>query len=207
MAFCRHCGMESADAVNCEWCKRPVAPQPPVGQATEPPPMPVRTTMDIVEEEEEKLRAWRRNFFISCAILLVVASSVIIWKPPFFAWVTIASAFLAGMILIHWRMIDPFSDDWMLVGILFLLTAFVPAFFVCLGYIIYGLMNRRLDSNVLWLYGTYLALTTALQVPSILAWPHGFPVSALVKLHGTQVLSFGAISFGWAWASSMVTWA
>ena len=197
MAFCKHCGMESSDAVNCEWCKRPIAPQPPVGQATPPPPIPVRTTMDLVEEDEEKLRAGRRNFLISCAILLVVASSVIIWKPPIFAWVTIASAFIAGMILMRWQVIDPFEGDWPLVGILFFLTLIAPAFFVLLGYVMYGLINRSLDTNVLWLYGTYLAMTTALVIVGILSWWHGVPMSAVVQLYGTQVLSFAAISFGW----------
>ena len=204
MAFCRHCGMESSDALNCEWCKRPLAAQPPpAGPATPPTPPLVRTTMDLVEEDEENLRKARTTFFIAGSILLIAASCVILWKPPSFAWVTIASAFLIGMMLMRWQVIDPFSEDWPLVGILVVLTAVAPAFFVFVGYLAYGMINRDRDPNVLWLYGSYLAVTMILQIVSILAWSHGYPPGFFLKLYGAEKLSFPATAFGWMWGSSL----
>jgi hypothetical protein len=204
MVMCKHCGMDSSDAVTCEWCKRPLGPQSSarVDRPSQSPQL-VRTTMDILEEEEESLRARRRNFVIAGCILLIAASCVIAWKPPIFATVTIATAFIMGMMLTHWRVIDPFSDDWPLVGILVLLTALAPAFFVFLGYIAYGIIYRDRDPNVLWLYVSFLAATTVLQIVSILAWQQGYPPGFFLKLYGAEKLSFPATAFGWIFASSM----
>lgn len=203
MAMCKHCGMDSSDAVTCEWCKRPLAPQSAASEeAGQSPPPRFATTVDRIEEDEEARRKERTTFLIVQSILIVIAASLLIWKPQIFVPVTIASAFAAGIMLTRWRVIEPYSEDWILMLVLLALTVAVPApFFVLLGYAIYGYIFRNLDANALWLYGTFAVLMLVLEVVGILAWRDGVPVSAVGKYYSTQVLSFLAIAFGWMLSS------
>ena len=198
MAYCKFCGVESSDDKNCEWCKRPL---PPVPAPPATPPPPAQDSIDKVGEIEEQERKSRSAFFVSCGVLLLLASGVLFWRYQLYPVVIIISLFVTGILLARFGVIEPFSDNWVQAGVLFLLVIFLPAFVVFLGYMVYGLITRQGDSNLAWLLGAYFGVATVLEVVAFIAFPEQVPIDTLAKLRGAEALGFAAVIFGWVSAS------
>jgi len=200
MAYCKWCGMESKDPWKCEWCGRPLASAP---RRQTPGVRPVKTAQEVVEEKEEESRTSRRAFFISCAVLAVVASGLILWRYPLYPWVTIGSLFAAGIMLGYLDVIPPFEDGLVNAGIPLVLAFFFPAFFVCLGYVVYGLIMREMNFTIIWLLGVYLGLLTVLQIVTFIALPDPVPAMTWVTFRGVELLSLAAAILGWIGSGSL----
>jgi hypothetical protein len=196
MAYCKFCGMESKRPDKCDWCGRSLAPEP--GR----PPEIVPTTAQRIQEEEEAGRKSRATFYISNIVLLVIAAIILVINKGLYPVVILGGLFISGFLMGYLRVIPSFEGEWLEIGIPFILIFFLPAFFVCLGYIAYGLIYRSMDFTVIWLLGTYVVMLTALEAIIFIAYAKGLPPMFFLKIHGSEVLGFAAIGVGWISASS-----
>lgn len=200
MAYCKYCGMESADQEKCEWCGRALTGAP--ARPAQPHAPLVRTTQDVIEELDEAARKSRGAFFVSCAVLTLVAASLILLFHWLWPWVTVGCLFAAGFMLGHYGIIPPFEDDWVDVSIPFVLIVFLPAFFVLLGYVAYGMINRDMNFTLVWLMGVFLGVVTILEVSTFIAVHSGAPSNILLKMSVVEGLGFGAAAAGWILSNS-----
>ncbi len=196
MGYCKHCGMNSSIEDKCQWCGRQLAssaPQP-VGQ---PQPIEDNSPQSRLALYEEEQAMARKSFYYACSILLVLASALMFWKPPLYPCVTLCVLFLTGHLLRRLNIIEPFEDDWLAVGLMFLATMFVPAFVVFFSYLAYGLVNRNLNVSLAWLFGAYMAMVTMMELVSVLSWGHTGPADIFFILQGVEKLGYIAAVVGW----------
>ena len=200
MAYCKYCGIESENPNVCQWCGRPLPPVP-VTPAVPPPPTEPE---DKIAEIEEAERQHRRGFFISCGVLLAVAATVILIRCWLYPWVIMGALFVSGILLPRFRILPPFEDAWLEVGIFVFLSLCFPAFFVFLGYIVYGMITRNLEPDIVWLLGTYFGVLLVLEIVTFIAFPARVPSNTLLMLRGTEFLGFVATAFGWIASSAVI---
>lgn len=199
MAYCKFCGLESNDSEKCQWCGRPLPPVPAAPAAT-PPPRPVEEKMAVTEEEERK---GRHGFFIACGVLILLSTILLFINYHIYLWVMLGALFLAGILLAYFKIIPPFEDAWLEIVILVLLILFLPSFFALLGYIIYGLITRNMDIDIVWLLGTYAGMILILQIITFIAFPDKIPSSTIFVLRIAEFFSFVAFFLGWIVSSTV----
>lgn len=193
MAYCKHCGMNSSTADKCEWCGRQLAQAQAVPDA--PPPVADNSSPSWLENMEEEERQGRARFFIGLAVLLVVAAIPILIRYQLYPWIILAATFATGNLLRRFQVIESFSDDWVMVLLLFLIPA--PMFFMLLGLVAYGVIHKDLNHTFVWLMGAYLAVETILVTVTFLAMPHTAPLSMMTPVLGLEKLGFLAAVLGW----------
>ena len=193
MAYCRYCGIQSKYADKCELCGRQLADAQDAPKVV--PPIENNTPHARLEKMEEEGRQGRTSFYIGLAILLVVAAILIFIKFQLYPWVILAATFATGNLLRRFHVIDAYSDDILMVGLLLIIPA--PMFFVLLGLAAYGVIQRNPNYTFIWLMGAYLAVQSILVIVTILAMPRMVPMSLLMPLLGLERLGFIAAVLGW----------
>ena len=197
MAYCKYCGIDSKDSVNCEWCKRPLPPVPTAPAVPPPPTIPEDRLGKIEQEGRKALGA----FFTFSGTLIVLGACLILWRYQLYPSVTIASLFVTGILLAHFDIIPTFEDDWADIGIPLLFLLFFPAWLVFLGYLGYGLATRQMNLTVVWLLGTYFGALLVLQLVTIAVIPDRISTATWLKFRATEFLGLCAIFFGWVSSS------
>jgi len=193
MAYCKWCGMESSGPAKCSWCGRAIAATGP----PKPAPSMARPAAEVVEEVEQTGRRALVVFFGCCGAMVVLACVLIFWRYSLYPAVTIGSLFVAGIMLGAFGVVPPFEDEWVELGVPLLFLLIFPAFFVYLGYLIYGLVTREMNLTVVWLLSVYFAMLLVLQVVTIVAAPPRIHAGFYLKFHAVEFLGLVGIGFGW----------
>jgi len=207
MTYCKHCGMESKDPKRCEWCGKDLTVTP-TAQIPE-----VKTTEVIIEEEEERGREARTAFFIVVGCMVAVAAGLIIWRLALYPSVTLATLFVAGILVAAMGILPTFEDEWLEVAGAIVLRVALPGplgILAYIGYVIWARIRQTVDDRVVWLLGVYLGILTILQVLTIIvvaaASAHGgvatVPISVGVQFYFIEVLGLAAFLIGWIVSSS-----
>ncbi len=199
MAYCKYCGMESKDASKCDWCGRQIdateASVPAAGPQAAPAVVD-NTPQARLARMDEAERLGRQRFFIGAVILLVVTAAAIFLKYQFYFWIILAAGFAVGYMLRKFEVVEPYADDLLLVGLLFIIPA--PMFFVLVGLIAYGVIQKDLNYTFVWLMASYLAVNLVLITVTALALLHSPEAYGLLaSAAGLDKLGFLAVVLGW----------
>jgi hypothetical protein len=208
MAYCKHCGMESSNASKCEWCGRQLTGPGPVPQsgplagdnspqAVPPaaPPIAVNSPQSRLEKMDEDARQGRTRFFIGLAILVVVAVVSILVRYQLYPWIILAATFTTGYLLRRFDVIESYSGELMMVALIVLVP--VPVFFMLLGLVGYGVIQKDPNYAFIWLMGAYLAVEAVLVPVTLIAMPRMVPAAMFMPLFGLEKLGFIAAVLGW----------
>ena len=193
MAYCRYCGIQSKYPDKCELCGRQLTDAQAV--PTVVPPIVDNTPHARLEKMEEEGRQGRTRLFIGLAVVLIAAAILIFIRFQLYPWVILAATFATGNLLRRYDVIEAYSEDLLMVGLLFLIPA--PMFFVLLGLVAYGVIQKDPNYTFIWLMGAYLAVCTILVIVTLLAMPRMVPLILLPSVLGLEKLGFIAAVLGW----------